>query len=92
LKSKVTSEWTFKDCHVVGKIRRGMKLYEANPMAGVLENIDPHPPHRPASVYPSAFGAGGGHTRSVERGWGVYILEDARRCSVLYMCKYFVEK
>jgi len=28
-------------------------------------------PHRPASVDPLAFGAGGGHTRWVERGWGV---------------------
>ncbi len=37
---------------------------------------------------PPAFGAGGGHTRWVERGWGVNILEDARH-SVLYICKYF---
>jgi hypothetical protein len=28
------------------------------------------PPHRPASVYLPAFGAGGGHTRWVEMGWG----------------------
>jgi hypothetical protein len=33
---------------------------------------------------------GGGHTRWVERGWGVNILEDARDWSVLYMRKYFV--
>jgi len=52
--------------------------------------LTPHPPHRPASVYPPAFGAGGGHTRWVERGWGVNILEDARHCSVLYIRKYFV--
>jgi hypothetical protein len=26
-------------------------------MSGVFQNIDPHPPHRPASVYPPAFGA-----------------------------------
>jgi hypothetical protein len=26
----------------------------------------------------------------VERGWGIKILEDARHCSVLYLCKYFV--
>jgi hypothetical protein len=37
-------------------------------MSGVFRNIDPPPPHRPASVYPPAFGAGGGHTRWVERG------------------------
>jgi hypothetical protein len=48
------------------------------------------PPHRAASVYPPAFGAGGGHTRWVEWGWGVNILEDARHISVLYICKYFV--
>jgi hypothetical protein len=29
-------------------------------MYGVFQNIDPTPPHRPASVYPPAFGAGGG--------------------------------
>ncbi len=30
-------------------------------MSRVFQNIDPPPPHRPASVYPPAFGAGGGH-------------------------------
>ncbi len=59
-------------------------------MSGVFQNIDLPPPHRRASVYPPAFGAGGGHTRWVERGVGVNILEDARHCSVLYICKYFV--
>jgi hypothetical protein len=57
-------------------------------MSGVFRNIDPPPPDRPASVDPSAFGAGGGLTRWVERrGWGVNSLEDARHCSVLYICK-----
>ena len=46
--------------------------------------MTPHLPQRPA------FGAGGGHTRWVERGWGVNILEDAKQCSVLYISKYFV--
>ncbi len=32
-------------------------------MSGVFRTIDPPPPHRPAIVYPSAIGAGGGHTR-----------------------------
>jgi hypothetical protein len=61
-------------------------------MSGVFRTIDPTPPHRPACVYPPppAFGAGGGHTRWVERGWGVNSWEDARHCSVLYICKYFV--
>jgi hypothetical protein len=47
-------------------------------------------PSPPGECVPPAFGAGGGHTRWVERGWGVNILEDARHCSVLYICKYFV--
>jgi hypothetical protein len=38
-------------------------------MSGVFRNIDHPPPHPLASVYPPAFGAGGGHTRWVERGW-----------------------
>jgi hypothetical protein len=42
-------------------------------MSGVCRNINPSPPHRPASVYPPAFDAGGGHTRWVERGWGSLI-------------------
>jgi hypothetical protein len=53
-------------------------------MSGVFQNIDPPPPQRPA------FFAKGGHTRWVERGWGVNSWEDARHCSVLYICKYFV--
>jgi hypothetical protein len=59
-------------------------------MSVVFQNIDPHPPHRPASVYPPAFGAGG-RTHSLGReGVGVKSSEDARHCSVLYICKYFV--
>ncbi len=46
------------------------------------------PPLSPPGVClappPPALGAGGGHTRWVERGWGVNILEDARHNSVLY--------
>jgi hypothetical protein len=69
-------------------------------MSGVFRNIDPPPPHHPASVYPpplvrgddtlaawrgvgESISAGGGHTRWVERGWGVNSSEDARHCSVL---------
>jgi hypothetical protein len=47
-------------------------------MSGVFRNVPP------------AFGAGGGHTRWVERGWGVNSPEDARHCSVIYISKYFV--
>jgi hypothetical protein len=39
---------------------------------------------------PPLVRAGGGHIRWVERGWGVNSSEDARHCSVLYICKYFV--
>jgi hypothetical protein len=56
-------------------------------MSGVFGNVYPPAPHRPASV---AFDAGGGHTRWVERGGGVNSSEDARHCSVLCICKYFV--
>jgi hypothetical protein len=56
-------------------------------MSGVFQNIDPPPPSPPGEC---AFGEGGGHTRWVERGVGVNILEDARHCSVLYIRKYFV--
>ncbi len=55
------------------------------------EILTPPPSPPTASVYlPPAFGAGGGRTRWVERGWGVSSSEDARHCSVLYICKYFV--
>jgi hypothetical protein len=59
-------------------------------MSGVFRNIAPPPPHCPASVNPPAFGAGGGHTRLGDRGWGVNSSEDARHCSVRYICKYCV--
>jgi hypothetical protein len=50
-------------------------------MSGVFQTIDPPPPlYCPARVYPSAIGAGGGHTR-----WAVNSLEDASHCSVLYL-------
>jgi hypothetical protein len=58
-------------------------------MAGVFQNIDP-PPSPPGECVTNAFVAGGGHTRWLERGWGVNNLEDVRHMSVLYVCKYFV--
>jgi hypothetical protein len=57
-------------------------------MSGVFQNIDPPPPHRPASVYPS--GAGGGHTRWVERGVVGQYFGRRQTQLVLYICKYFV--
>ncbi len=50
-------------------------------MSGVLRNINPPTPY---------LWCGGGHTRWVERGWGVNSSEDARHCYVLYICKCFV--
>jgi hypothetical protein len=48
-------------------------------MSGVFGNID-----QPASVR-------GKDTLAGRRGgWGVNSSEDARHCSVLYICKYFV--
>jgi hypothetical protein len=58
-------------------------------MSGVFQNIDPPPPSLPGECVPLAIGAGGGHTRWAERGWGVNSLEDARHWSVLCLCKYF---
>jgi hypothetical protein len=57
-------------------------------MSGVFQNIDsPSPPGECVCV---PFGTGGGHTRWVERRWGVNMLKDARHCIVLYIRKYFV--
>ncbi len=39
-------------------------------MSLVFQNIDPPPPHRPASMYPLPLLRGGGHTRWVEKGVG----------------------
>jgi hypothetical protein len=56
-------------------------------MSGVFQNIDPSPPGK--CVLP-AFGAGGGHTRWVERGWGGQYFGRRRHSFVLNKCKYFV--
>jgi hypothetical protein len=68
------------------------RLYCKRPIQCLASSKILTPPPLPGDcvVYPPAFGAGGGHTRWVERGWGVNILEDARHSSVLYVCKYFV--
>jgi hypothetical protein len=39
-------------------------------MSGVFQDIDPPPPHCPASVYPPAFGAGGYTLAGWRRGGG----------------------
>jgi hypothetical protein len=68
-------------------------LYCKRPIQCLASSEILTPPPHPLTarrVYPPAFGAGGGHTRLGERGWGVKSSEDARHCSVLYICKYFV--
>ncbi len=50
----------------------------------------PPTPSPPGECVPPAFGGAEGHTRWVERGWGINSSEDARHCSVLYICKYLV--
>ncbi len=54
------------------------ELYCKRPIqcSGVFQNIDPHAPRRVCTP---------------RHWWGVNSLEDARHCSVLYLCKYFVE-
>ncbi len=59
-------------------------------MSGVFQNIDPPPPHRPASVYPPHQRRGEDTLGRGRRGGGVNILEDDRHYSVLYIRKYFV--
>jgi hypothetical protein len=61
--------------------------------SGVFHNIDPTPPHRPASVYyphPPPLVWVEDTLAGWRGGWGVNILEDARHCSVLCICKFFV--
>jgi hypothetical protein len=59
-------------------------------MSGVFRNITPYPtPSPPGECVPPAFGAGVGHTRWWRGGGAVNSSEDARHCSVLYICKYF---
>jgi hypothetical protein len=68
----------------------GLYCERSNPMSGVFRTIDPPTPSPPGDCVPPAFGAGGGHTRWVERVRGVNSSEDARHCSALYICKYFL--
>jgi hypothetical protein len=61
-------------------------------MSGVFQNIDPPPPHHPASVYPPAFGAGGRvHLLGGEGVGGQYFgRRPTQLCTLLYICNYFV--
>jgi hypothetical protein len=71
----------------------GNAFWNAYPMSGLFQNIDPPPPHRLAwRVCTPAFGAGGGEDKlgGWRAGGGSIVREDARHCSVLYICKYLV--
>jgi hypothetical protein len=61
-------------------------------MSGVFQTIDPPPPLPPSECVIPRTKDGAIHTRRAVRGWGVNISEDARHCSVLYICKYFVTR
>jgi hypothetical protein len=61
-------------------------------MSGVFRNIDPPPPHRPASVYSLRLWCGGRTHSPGGEGVGVHSSEDARHRSVLYICKYSHER
>jgi hypothetical protein len=75
----VTGEWSWSYVS-----RRGIILYEANPMSGVLWNID-----RRVWIPPPLVR--GEDTLAGWRGGGELIVsEAARHCSVLYIWKYFV--
>jgi hypothetical protein len=52
--------------------------------------LTPHLHHRPASVYPRAFGAGGDTLAGWRGGGGSIFWKTPDTCSVLYIRKYFV--
>ncbi len=55
--------------------------------------LTPPPPHRPATVFtPPPLVRGEDTLDGVRGGGGSIILEDARHCSVFYICKYFVPR
>jgi hypothetical protein len=62
-------------------------------MSGVFQNIDPHPltPWR-VCIPHAAFGAGGEHTRWVERGCRGSLVRKTPDTALysIYVCKYFV--
>jgi hypothetical protein len=61
-------------------------------MSVVFRNIDPRTPLTARRVYTPRLWCGGRTHSLGGEGWGVNSSEDARHCSVLYICKYFVAK
>ncbi len=75
-----------------GYVLRVERLYCKRPILRLASSkiLTPHPPRRPASVYPPPLVRGEDTLAGWRGGWGVNILEDARHSSVLYIRKYFV--
>jgi hypothetical protein len=59
-------------------------------MSDIFQNIDPPPPHRPASVYPPPPFVRGEDTLAGWRGVGGQYFGRRQTLRVLYLCKYFV--
>jgi hypothetical protein len=59
-------------------------------MSGVFQNIDPHPLTARRVCIPPPLVLGEDTLAGWRGGCGINILEDARHCSVLYICNYFV--
>ncbi len=62
-------------------------------MSGVFRNIDPPPPHRPASVYYVVYPPSllrGEDTLAGWRGGGGSTIRKTPDTALLYICKYFV--
>jgi hypothetical protein len=59
-------------------------------MSGVFQNIGPPPPSPPGECVPPPFVREEDTLAGWRGGWGVNFFEDARRSSVLYICKYIV--
>ncbi len=85
--------WTNSVGALDNSLLRGVKgLYCKRPIQCLAPSKRPPPLHRPASVYPPPLWCGK-RTHSLGGGgwaWGVNSSEDARHCSALYICKYFV--
>jgi hypothetical protein len=79
-------------CRLCSRLRAVERLNCKRPIQCLAssEILTPHPLTARRVCTPFLWWGERGHTRWVERGWGVNSWEDARHCSVLYKCNYFV--